>query len=113
MTLDATRYNLAVVWAELNSDVIRNFRGKETQKIFERERSRKLPSEIQQVALRKLRMLNRAVTLQDLRVPPANRLESLSGNRKGQYSIRINNQWRICFTWKDGDAFDVEIVDYH
>jgi len=93
--------------------VIRNFKDKETQKIFERQRSRKLPSEIQQVALRKLRMLNRAETLQDLRVPPANCLEQLIGNRAGQYSIRINNQWRICFRWKDSDAMDVEIVDYH
>ena len=79
--------------------MIRNFKDKETQKIFERQRSRKLPSDIQQVALRKLRMLNRAETLQDLRVPPANRLERLVGNRNGQYSIRINDQWRICFEW--------------
>ncbi len=93
--------------------MIQNFKDKEAQKIFERQRSRKLPSEIQQVALRKLRMLNRAETLQDLRVPPANRLERLVGNRVGQYSIRINDQWRICFGWKDGDATDVEIVDYH
>jgi proteic killer suppression protein len=93
--------------------VIHNFKDKEAQKIFERQRSRKLPSEIQQVALRKLRMLNRAETLQDLRVPPANRLERLVGNRVGQYSIRINDQWRICFGWKDGGATDVEIVDYH
>jgi proteic killer suppression protein len=93
--------------------VIQNFKDKEAQKIFERQRSRKLPSEIQQVALRKLRMLNRAETLQDLRVPPANRLERLVGDRVGQYSIRINDQWRICFGWKDGDATDVEIVDYH
>jgi len=93
--------------------VIRNFKDKETQKIFERQRSRKLPSEIQQVALRKLRMLNRAETLQDLRVPPANRLERLVGDRDSQYSIRINDQWRICFGWKDGDATDVEIIDYH
>lgn len=93
--------------------MIQNFKDKEAQKIFERQRSRKLPSEIQQVALRKLRMLNRAETLQDLRVPPANRLERLVGNRAGQYSIRINDQWRICFEWKDGDATDVEIVDYH
>jgi len=83
------------------------------QEVFERKRSRKLPSDIQQVALRKLRMLNRAETLQDLRVPPANRLERLVGDRKGQYSIRINDQWRICFLWQDGDALDVEIVDYH
>jgi proteic killer suppression protein len=93
--------------------VIRNFKDKETQKIFERQRSRKLPSDIQQVALRKLRMLNRAETLQDLRVPPANRLERLVGNRNGQYSIRINDQWRICFEWQDGDSLNVEIVDYH
>lgn len=93
--------------------MIRTFKDKETQKIFERQRSRKLPSDIQQVALRKLRMLNRAETLQDLRVPPANRLERLVGNRNGQYSIRINDQWRICFEWQEGDALNVEIVDYH
>ncbi len=93
--------------------MIRNFRDKETQKIFERQRSRKLPSDIQQVALRKLRMLNRSQTLQELRIPPANRLERLSGDRDGQYSIRINDQWRICFEWQDGDAINVEIVDYH
>jgi toxin HigB-1 len=93
--------------------MIRDFKDKETQKVFERKRSRKLPSDIQQVALRKLRMLNRAETLQDLRVPPANRLERLVGDREGQYSIRINDQWRICFLWQDGDALDVEIVDYH
>jgi len=69
--------------------------------------------QIQQVALRKLRMLNRAETLQDLRVPPANRLERLTGDREGQYSIRVNNQWRICFKWEEGNAIDVEIVDYH
>lgn len=93
--------------------MIRNFKDKETQKIFELQRSRKLPSDIQQVALRKLRMLNRAETLQDLRVPLANRLERLVGDREGQYSIRINDQWRICFEWQDGEASDVEIVDYH
>jgi len=93
--------------------VIISFKSKETEKIFNRERSRKLPSDIQQVALRKLRMLNRAVTLQDLRVPPANRLEKLSGSRADQYSVRINDQWRICFEWKEGNADNVEIVDYH
>ncbi|TVQ09636.1 MAG: type II toxin-antitoxin system RelE/ParE family toxin [Leptolyngbya sp. DLM2.Bin27] len=93
--------------------MIRSFKDKEARKIFERRRSRRLPSDMQQVALRKLRMLNRAETLQDLRVPPANRLERLSGDRAGQYSIRINDQWRICFGWQDGEAFDVEIVDYH
>jgi proteic killer suppression protein len=72
-----------------------------------------LPHDIQQVALRKLRMLDRAVMLQDLRVPPANRLEKLADDRAGQYSIRINDQWRICFEWRDHDAYNVEIVDYH
>jgi len=93
--------------------VIRHFKDKETQKIFERQRSRKFPADIQQVALRKLRMLNRAETLQDLRVPPANRLERLRGKREGQYSIRVNDQWRVCFEWQDGDALNVELVDYH
>lgn len=93
--------------------MIRSFRDKETEKIFNRERSRKLPHDIQQVALRKLRMLNRSQTIQDLRVPPSNRLEKLSGNREGQYSIRINDQWRICFIWYESDAYNVEIVDYH
>ena len=77
------------------------------------ECSKKLPQNIQQVALRKLRMLNRATTVVDLRVPPANRLEKLSGTRSGQWSIRINDQWRICFDWQAGDALNVEIVDYH
>jgi proteic killer suppression protein len=93
--------------------VIQNFKDKEAQKVFERKHSRKLPLDIQQVALRKLRMLNRAETLQDLRVPPANRLERLVGDREGQYSIRVNDQWQICFVWQNGDALDVEIVDYH
>ena len=93
--------------------MIRSFRGRETERIFQRTRSRKLPSDIQQTALRKLRMLNRSTTLADLRVPPANRLEKLRGDRAGQYSIRINDQWRICFTWRNGDAYNVEIVNYH
>jgi proteic killer suppression protein len=93
--------------------MIRSFRSKETERVFNRIRSSKLPGDIQQVALRKLRMLNRSRSLADLRVPPANRLERLKGNREGQYSIRINDQWRICFRWVDGDAFDIEIVDYH
>ncbi|NOX60803.1 MAG: type II toxin-antitoxin system RelE/ParE family toxin [Chloroflexi bacterium] len=93
--------------------MIRSFRDKEAERIFRRQRSRKLPDDIQRVALRKLRMLHRSQTLQDLRSPPANRLEKLSGDRAGQYSIRINNQWRICFVWRDGDAYEVEIVDYH
>lgn len=93
--------------------MIRSFRDQETQKVFFRERSRKLPQNIQQVAYRKLRMLSNAQTLADLRIPPANRLEKLAGDRGGQYSIRINDQWRICFEWHDGDAYNVEIVDYH
>ena len=93
--------------------MIRSFRDKEAEKIFHRVRSRKLPDDIQQVALRKLRMLNRSQTLQDLRIPPANRLEKLVGDRSGQHSIRINDQWRICFRWEDDGAYDVEIVDYH
>ena len=76
-------------------------------------RSRRFPQDIQQIALRKLRMLNNSASLIDLRVPPANRLEKLVGNRAGQYSIRINDQWRLCFEWRDGDAYDVEIADYH
>ena len=93
--------------------MIRSFKDRETERIFQRIRSGKLPSDIQRVAVRKLRMLNRSVTLADLRVPPANRLEKLRGDRAGQYSIRINDQWRICFTWRNGDAYNVEIVDYH
>ena len=93
--------------------MIRSFRDEETEKVFRRQRSRKLPPDIQQVALRKLRMLNRARTLQDLRVPPANHLERLHGDRAGQWSIRINDQWRVCFAWEEGDALHVEIVDYH
>ncbi len=93
--------------------MIRTFQSEETAKIFRLEFSRKLPSDIQQVAVRKLRMINNAVSLNDLRIPPANRLEKLSGERAGQHSIRINDQWRICFEWRDGDAYDVEIVDYH
>ena len=93
--------------------MIRSFHDRETEKVFNRQRSGKLPGDIQQIALRKLRMLNRSQSLRDLRVPPANRLEKLSGNRAGQHSIRINDQWRICFEWRNGDAYRVEIVDYH
>ncbi|MDN5848782.1 MAG: type II toxin-antitoxin system RelE/ParE family toxin [Nitrococcus sp.] len=92
--------------------MIKSFRDKEAKKIWEGRLSRKLPQDIQPVARRKLRMLNNAVTLADLRIPPANRLEALSGNRAGKYSIRVNDQWRICFRWNEG-ADDVEIVDYH
>ncbi len=93
--------------------MIRGFRDRETESVWKGDVSRRLPQDIQSVARRKLRMLNNARTLNDLRVPPANRLEALHGKRKGQHSIRINDQWRICFVWKDGDAHDVEIVDYH
>jgi len=93
--------------------VIRSFKCKETEKIFSRQHSKKVSHDIQQVALRKLRMLNRSMSLNDLRVPPANRLERLKGKRAGQYSVRINDQWRICFEWRRGDALNVEIVDYH
>lgn len=92
---------------------IDNFKDKEAAKILAGEVSRRLPQEIQQVARRKLRMLNNAHALDDLRIPPANKLEALKGDRAGQHSIRINAQWRICFRWLDGKILDVEIVDYH
>lgn len=93
--------------------MIRSFADKETERIWSGVPSRRLPAGMQAVARRKLRMLNNAVNMEDLRVPPANRLEALKGDRKGWHSIRINDQWRICFRWTAGDASDVEIVDYH
>ena len=93
--------------------MIQSFKEKETEKIFRGRFSRKLPQGIQRVAARKLEHLNAATILETLRVPPGNRLEALGRDRKGQHSIRINDQWRICFVWQDGHAFDVEIVDYH
>jgi proteic killer suppression protein len=93
--------------------MIKSFSCKETKKLFNREFSRKLPQDIQRAGRRKLEMLDAAEVLQDLRIPPSNRLEKLSGDRKGQYSIRINDQWRICFEWRRGDAYNVEIADYH
>ncbi|KPJ70022.1 plasmid maintenance system killer [candidate division WOR-1 bacterium DG_54_3] len=93
--------------------MIRSFKCKKTEKIFNRSYTKKFPTDMQRVALRKLRMLNRAENLNDLKVPPGNRLEALKGKRKGQHSIRINDQWRICFLWQDRDALDVEITDYH
>ena len=93
--------------------VIRSFRDTETRKVFERERARKLPPDLQRRAHRKLLLLDAAERLEELRVPPGNRLERLAGDRAGQHSIRINDQWRICFRWKEGDAHDVEICDYH
>jgi toxin HigB-1 len=93
--------------------MIRSFADRETQRVWEGWVSRKLPTEMQATARRKLRMLNNAEAIQDLKAPPGNRLEALKGSRKGQHSIRINNQWRLCFQWKDNHAYSVEIVDYH
>ena len=93
--------------------MIKSFGDKETEKIFNRIFSKKLPQDIQQAALRKLKMVHSSYVIDDLKVPPNNRLEKLKGNRKDQYSIRINDQWRICFSWENGDAWQVEIVDYH
>jgi toxin HigB-1 len=93
--------------------MIVSFRDGETAKIWQGLRSRRLPGDIQAVALRKLRLVNATRRVDDLRVPPGNRLEALKGGRVGQWSIRINDQWRICFHWRDGGAEDVEIVDYH
>jgi proteic killer suppression protein len=93
--------------------MIRSFVDRETQRIWSGIRSRHLPADIQAAALRKLRLLNQARRLDDLRVPPGNRLEALKGDREGQMSIRINEQWRICFVWTQGGPADVEIVDYH
>lgn len=93
--------------------MIKSFACKETEKLFNREMSRKFSQAIQQIARRKLEILDATEVLQDLRIPPSNHLEKLSGDRSGQHSIRINKQWRICFKWRDGDAYNVEIVDYH
>lgn len=93
--------------------MIRSFRDKDAERLFRRQPSRKLPSSILRIVQRKLAMLDAAAHLEDLRTPPGNRLEKLTGDREGQYSIRINDQWRICFRWRDGDAHDVEVVDYH
>ena len=93
--------------------MIRSFADKEAEKIWDGTPSRRLPADIHSVARRKLRMLGNASVLDDLRIPPANRLEALKGTRKGQFSIRINDQWRISFRWIDADAFHVDIVDYH
>ena len=93
--------------------MIRGYRDSDTQAVAERRRVRRLPGHIQRRAQAKLMMLNNAADLNDLRVPPGNRLEALSGNRHGQYSIRVNDQWRVCFVWLDGDAYQVELVDYH
>lgn len=94
-------------------EVLRSFAGKETERIWKREHSKLFGPELQRAARRRLLLLDAAESLNDLRIPPGNRLEKLKGNRKGQHSIRINQQWRICFRWTDPGAEDVEIVDYH
>jgi proteic killer suppression protein len=93
--------------------MIVSFRGRDTTTVWEGRRARRLATDIQDAALRKLRLINNARRLEDLAVPPGNRLEPLRGKRVGQHSIRINDQWRICFVWRDGHAHEVEIVDYH
>ena len=93
--------------------MIRSYGDRDTESVVLRRRVRRLPEEIRRRAQRKLVISNNAADLNDLSVPPGNRLEKLSGNREGQYSIRINDQWRICFAWDEGDAYEVEIIDYH
>ena len=101
-----------IIGQRYGRNVIRSFRDPETERLFHRERSRRLPGDIQRVALRKLVMLDAVVVLGDLRVPPGSRLEALKGARHGQHGIRINDQWRICFRWRNGGADDVAVVDY-
>ena len=93
--------------------MIVSFRDKETEKLWQSGRSRRLPADLQLRAFKKLAILNAAVALENLKVPPGNQLEALRGNRTGQHSIRVNDRYRICFVWRDGNAFEVEIVDYH
>jgi len=93
--------------------MIVSFRDKETERLWQSGRSRRFPSDLQLRAFKKLAILNAAITLDNLSVPPGNRLEGLRGDRAGQHSIRINDQYRVCFVWRDGNAFEVEIVDYH
>ena len=93
--------------------MIKSFKSKEAEKIFVGRYSKRFPMDIQRLVVRKLEMLAAASELKSLRIPPSNRLEKLKGDRAGQHSIRINDQWRICFVWKAGDAYEVEIVDYH
>lgn len=109
ITLDVINEIRYYLWCSM----IKSFSDAETKKIFHRIFSRKLPTNIQRVALRKLLMIHAAIHIEDLKIPPANRLEKLQDNRKNQYSIRINKQWRICFVWHDGDAHDVQVTDYH
>lgn len=93
--------------------MIKSFGDRDSERLFRREPVKKLGAAVERPVLRKLRILDAASALGDLRVPPGNRLEKLKGDREGQHSIRINDQWRICFRWRSGDAYDVEIVDYH
>lgn len=93
--------------------MIRSFADRETERLFARTPGRRFPPELHRVMLRKLLQLDAADRLDDLRIPPGNRLEALKGDRKGQHSIRVNDQWRVCFRWDDGDAYEAEIVDYH
>lgn len=93
--------------------MIASFRDKETERLWRSGKSRRLPPDLQLRAFKKLAILNAAITLDNLKVPPANQLEPLRGNRTGQHSVRINDQYRVCFVWRDGNAFEVEIVDYH
>ena len=93
--------------------MIKSFADPDTERLFARERVRRYPAELQKIMLRKLLVVDAAEQVQDLRAPPGNRLEKLSGHRAGQHSIRVNHQWRICFRWHDGNAYDVELVDYH
>ena len=93
--------------------MIKSYRGKDTQAVADRRRVARFSAGIQRRAQQKLMILNNARDLNDLRVPPGNRLEALAGDRKGQYSIRVNDQWRLCFVWRNGDAYQVELVDYH
>jgi len=93
--------------------MIRGFADRDIARLFRREAVRRFPQSLHRAMLRKLVALDAAETLEDLSVPPGNRLEKLGGNRAGQYSVRVNDQWRVCFRWRDGDAYDVEVVDYH
>ncbi len=96
-----------------HASMIASFGDRDTEALFQRHRVKRIPTDVQSTALRKLRYLNNAATLDDLRAPPGNRLEALKGDRAGQHSIRVNDQWRIVFIWKDGRAFEVSVVDYH
>ena len=114
LTLLGMELTLAVIiGSRYYGKVIRTFRDKETERTFLRTRSRKLGPAVQRIAQRKLAMLDAAESLEDLRVPPGNRLAKLSGDRQGQHSVRVNDQWRICFRWEEGNAYDAEIADYH